>query len=262
LKPVGSGRPPGRTAPIVLAAGILLIAAAQFVAPVAAPLFDSLTVLGPYRYLAPTGNQTGGPTSASVTEPLVNGASPGFNAATTESPPQAQLIATPDAFQLVSASTSVSVTIKPVPPPTPSTVGAILGNVYEYSVTDQNGTALTTKPGTKVTLVLRAPDATSEAVIAQYTDGVWTITSSSPTGTPAFFLSTTSTFGDFALVAAAGAGIGPLEISLLILLIGAGAGARGVLIIRRRPPKVIPPTGADRRPPAASSTKSRNRKRR
>ena len=159
-------RAPGRAGPIVLAAGILLIAAAQAVAPVAAPLFDSLTVLGPYRYLSPAGNQAGAPTSAAITQPLAGGVSPGFNAATTESPPQAQLIAAPGAFQLAPGTTSVTIRIDPVAPPAPSTVGPILGNVYRYAVTDQNGVALSTKPGTDVTLVLRAPDATSEALSA------------------------------------------------------------------------------------------------
>ena len=218
---------------MVLAVGLVLILAAQVVAPVAAPLFDSLTVLGPYHYLSPTGNQTGAPTSATVTEPLVNGTSPGFNAATTESPPQAQLIAAPDAFQLAPGRTSVTIRIEPVAPPAPSTVGPILGNVYRYTVTDQNGVALATKPGTDVTLVLRAPDATSEAVVAQYSGGAWTQITSSPSGTPAFFIGTAGTFGDFALVAG-GSGIGPLQVSLLILLVGAVLGAIGFVVLRRR----------------------------
>jgi hypothetical protein len=220
-------------APIVLAVGIGMIVAVQVVAPVAAPLFDSLTVLGPYHYLTPASGQTGDPTSATVTEPLANGASPGFNAATSESPPQAQLIASPDAFQLAPGSTSVTITIKPIAPPAPSTVGSILGNVYSYSVTDQNGTALPTKAGTDVTLVLRAPDATTEAVVAQYANGAWTQIASSPSGTPAFFLGTTTSFGDFALVAAKG-GFGPLEVSILILVVGAVLGGIGFLVLRRR----------------------------
>jgi hypothetical protein len=247
LNELTGGRPERRAAPIVLAAGILLIAAAQLMAPVAAPLFDSLTVLGPYRYLSPTGNQTGAPTSATVTEPLVNGASPGFNAATAESPPQAQLIAAPDTFKLGPSSTSVTVTIQPVAPVAPSTVGAFLGNTYRYAVTDQTGLALATKPGFEVTLVLRAPDATSEAVMAQYSGGAWTLLSSSPAGTPGFFIGTVGTFGDFAMVAAPGSGIGPLEISLLILLVGAAIGVVGYAVIRRRRPEVRPAPAATRR---------------
>ena len=260
-------QPPGHAAPIALGAGLALIVAAQLLAPVAAPLFDSLTVLGPYRYLAPTGSQAGQPTSATVTEPLANGVSPGFNAATTESPPQAQLIAAPDAFQLAPGSTSVTITIQPVAPAAPSTVGAILGNVYRYSVTDQNGVALAAKPGTDVTLVLRAPDATTDAVVAQLTARSWAQIPSSPSGTPAFFIGTTSTFGDFALVAAAGSGFGPLEVSLVILVLGGIAGLVGLLVLRRRRRTAGAATPAAGRGnpgpgPGPGSTRNRRRKRR
>lgn len=263
MKPLDRIRAPGRAGPIVLAAGILLIAAAQALAPVAAPLFDSLTVLGPYRYLSPAGNQAGAPTSAAITQPLVGGVSPGFNAATTESPPQAQLIAAPGAFQLAPGTTSVTIRIDPVAPPAPSTVGPILGNVYRYAVTDQNGVALSTTPGTDVTLVLRAPDATSEAVVAQYQGGAWAQITSSPSGTPAFFIGTAATFGDFVLVGSAGSGIGPLQVSLLILLVGAILGAIGYIALRRR--RRTAPAAAEaapRRGSAAASTNRRKRKRR
>jgi hypothetical protein len=254
------GRSPA--APIVLAAGIGLIVAAQLVAPVAAPLFDGLTVLGPYHYLAPAAGQSGDPTSATVTEQLANGASPGFNAATSESPPQAQLIAAPDAFQLDPGSTSVTVTIKPIAPPAPSTVGTILGNVYEYSVADQNGVQLATRAGNDVTLVLRAPDATTEAVVAEFANGAWAQIDSSPSGSPAFFLGTTSTLGSFALVQAQ-AGFGPLEVSLLVLVAGAILGGIGFLVLRRRRRMEPAPTSAagGRAPAGGAATRTGNRKR-
>ncbi len=258
-------RGPGRrglAAPVSLAVGIGLIVAAQLGSPVAAPLFDSLTVLGPYHYLAPAAGQSGEPTSATVTEQLANGVSPGFNAATTESPPQAQLIAAPDAFQLAPGSTAVTVTIKPIAPPAPSTVGTIVGNVYEYSVADQNGVQLVTKAGTDVTLVLRAPDATTEAVIAQFANGAWTQIASSPSGTPAFFLGTTGTFGDFALVATKG-GFGPLEVSLLILVVGAVLGGIGFVVLRRRrriEHNRVPDAGR-RKPAGGAGSRATTRKR-
>jgi hypothetical protein len=262
LRILDRGRGRSLAAPVTLAVGIALIVAAQVGAPVAAPLFDSLTVLGPYHYLAPTAGQSGNPTSATVTEQLANGTSPGFNAATNESPPQAQLIAAPDAFQLAPGSTSVTVTIKPIAPPAPSTVGTILGNVYEYTVADQNGVQLSTKAGTDVTLVLRAPDATTEAVVAQLASGAWTQIPSSPSGTPAFFLGTTSTFGDFALVATKG-GFGPLEVSLLILVVGAVLGGIGFLVLRRRRRiELARAQAASRRKPAGGGgTRGANRKR-
>jgi len=207
-----------------------------------------------------------------VTEPLVNGTSPGVNAATTESPPQAQLIATPDAFQLGPASTSITVTITPVPPVAPSTVGAFLGNTYRYTVTDQAGLALVTKPGTRVTLVMRAPDATSDAVMVQYAGGSWNLVGSSPSGTPGFFIGTVGTFGDFALVAAPSSGIGPLEVSLLIMLAAGVIGFVGYVLIRQRRRRDPAPVaaggrrkagpGGTRTPPnssAKSSSKPTNR---
>jgi hypothetical protein len=262
LRILDRGRAGSLAAPVTLAIGIGLIVGAQVLAPVAAPLFDSLTVLGPYHYLAPATGQTGNPTSATVTEQLANGASPGFNAATNESPPQAQLIASPDAFQLAPGSTSVTIAIKPIAPPAPSTVGTILGNVYAYTVTDQNGVQLTTRAGTDVTLVLRAPDATTEAVVAQFANGAWIQIASSPSGTPAFFLGTTGTFGDFALVGTK-SGFGPLEVSLLILVVGIALGGIGFLVLRRRRRIELVRERETSRPKPVKSTAGRgtNRKR-
>jgi hypothetical protein len=263
LNPRGPDRQPdGRAGPSVLLAGILLIIAAQALAPVAAPLFDSLIVLSPYRYLNPVGSETGAPTSGTATESLAAGASPGFNAATSELPPQAQLIAPPGTFQLASGTTSVTVRISPVAPPAPATLGPILGNVYDYAVTDQNNVALLPTSGTLVTLVLRAPDANDEAIGVQYSGGSWKQVPSSPSGTPGFFIVTTATFGDFALIASTGSGIGPLQVVLFVVPIIAVAAIVGfVLIRRRRRPVSLPAPSGRRRPPGATSNR-RKRKRR
>lgn len=256
----------GRAAWIVLGSGLVLVAVAQALAPVAAPLFDGLIVLGPYHYLSPGPGQTDSPGSATVTEPLVSGASPGFNAATTETPPQAQLIAGPGAFVLGPASTSVTVTITPIPTPALSTVGTILGNTYRFTVSDQAGVALSTKPGTDVTLVLRAPDATSDAVFAQYSGSTWDQITSSPSGTPGFFIAMTAGSGTFALVAAP-AGFGLFQALLLTIVVTAVLAVAGVVIIRRRrrPATTPGPTATrDRRGPPSSnrSTSPANRKKR
>jgi len=92
--------------------------------------------------------------------------------------------------------------------------------------------------------------------------GAWTTIASSPSGTPAFFLGTTSTFGDFALVAAKG-GFGPLEVSLLILVIGAFIGGIGFLILRRRRRLELARAAATgRRRPGGGTNRDRKRKRR
>jgi hypothetical protein len=261
-------RRPPRAAWLVLGAGLGLVLAAQLLSPVAAPLYDGLIVLGPYKYLEPGPGQTGSPTSGSVTEAVADGSSPGFNAATTETVPQAQLIAAPGAFALAPGSTSVTVTIAPVLPPGPSTVGTILGNVYRFSVTDQAGTALATKPGIDVTIVLRAPDATSDAVFAQYGTGSsagtsggsgagsagWTLIPSSPSGTPAFFLAMTGGAGDYALVEAAG-GFGVAQAAILAVVVTAILAVAGFFLLRRRRRAraiATPPGGS----PSSSSSSS------
>ena len=144
-------------------------------------------------------------------------------------------------------------------PAAPSTVGAFLGNTYRYTVADQAGRALVTKPGTRVTLVMRAPDATSDAVMAQFIGGSWSLVGSSPSGTPGFFLGTVGTFGDFALVAAPSSGIGPLEVSLLILLVGAVVGVIGYVVIRRRRRSGLAPVpaGGPRKPGPGGATNPR-----
>ncbi len=249
-----------------LGSGLVLIAAAQVMAPVVAPLFDGLIVLGPYHYLSPGPGQTGSPGSAMVSEAVASGASPGFNAATTETPPQAQLIAAPGAFVLGPASTSVVVTITPVPPPAPSTVGALLGNTYRFAVTDQAGTALPTQPGTDVTLVLRAPDATSDAEFAEYSTGSWDLVPSSPSGTPGFFIAMTAGSGTFALVAAP-AGFGLVQAGILTIVVTAVLATGGLLLIRRRRRPALasgPSTARDRRgpPPTNRSSPPANKKKR
>ncbi len=246
---------------LVLGAGLLVVLAAQVLSPVAAPLYDGLIVLGPYHYLDPGPGQTGSPTSATVTEAVSGGSSPGFNAATTETVPQAQLIAAPGAFALGPGSTSVTISITPVEPQAPSTVGPILGNVYRFAVTDQAGTALVTSPGIDVTLVLRAPDATSNAVFAQYSasgTAGWKQLSSSPSGTPGFFIAMTGGGGDYALVEASG-GFGPVQAAIVTVAVTAILAVIAFFLIRRRrrgPPAAPVPA------PARARTSTTNRKKR
>src|SRR5439155_670744 len=80
------------------------------------PLYDGVVVAEPYRYLHPTGGQAGDPTSATDEKPVSGNQSPFFAAATEESPPQAQLVAMDDAFQLNPGSTHLNVSITAVDP--------------------------------------------------------------------------------------------------------------------------------------------------
>src|SRR5207248_2847048 len=87
---------------IALGAGLVLIAVARISeGPSPAPLFDGVVNQEPYRFVSPAPNQPGSPTSFHATEPVAGDKSPQFVAATTESPPQAQLVAGPGAFPLL-----------------------------------------------------------------------------------------------------------------------------------------------------------------
>ncbi len=95
-----------RAAVVSLGAGLGLIALAQLAAPFGSPpLYDGVVVQEPYRYLSPGPGQLGSPTSYRSTLPVTGIASPVFVAATTESPPQAQLIAESGAFVLPPGAT-------------------------------------------------------------------------------------------------------------------------------------------------------------
>ena len=105
---------------LTIAAGVLLLVAAARLSPVwHAPLYDGLVIEDPYRYLEPPPGKPGNPTSVSDTLALDQGVSPQLYSGTLEQPPQAQMIADRDAFQLPSGTTSIKATIQPIKPPAP-----------------------------------------------------------------------------------------------------------------------------------------------
>ena len=184
-----------------LAAGLGLIAAAQLVAPVGSPpLYDGVIVQDPYRYLAPGQGQTGSPTSYRASLPVGGGTSPQFVAATTENPPQAQLIADSGAFVLPAGTTSLTVSIEPVAVSTPASSGQLTGNAYQVSVTDQSGTDLSIGSTTSPTVILRAPDGVFSGVISRLVGATWQGLPTEQGGQPGIFLSNVTELGEFAVI--------------------------------------------------------------
>jgi hypothetical protein len=201
--------------------GAALAFAVQLAAPVGVPLYDGVVVQEPYRYLHPTGSQPGLPTSYSATRDVVGGISPAFAAATTENPPQAQLIAQAGAFVLSPGGTSLLVSITPVDPPAVAPGGAIAGNVYRFVVTDQAGAPLAIKACDGcLSLSMRAPDGTGDATIERFAGGAWEDVETLPVGIVSSFQTNPTALGDLAVVVAAPvAQPGPD----LVLILGAGA---------------------------------------
>ena len=244
-----------RASLLSLLAGLAVITVAQLAAPLGSPpLYDGVIVLDPYRYLAPGPGQVGAPTSFHASPGVEGTTSPQFVAATTESPPQAQLIAPPGAFVVPPGTTTLAVSIEPVPASQPPATGPIAGNVYRVAVADPSGTELVISQATPPTLALRAPGAIPAATINQFADGAWKELATQESGQPGIFLANVTTLGDFALIAAPTAG--PFGLDPTLLAVAAVAAAISVVVLgyltlngRRRASAVpqVPPTRDRRR---------------
>ena len=191
----------GRGALQVLAVGLVMMGTAQLVRPVEVPLFDGVVVVDPYRYLSPPPGGDGSPTSAKATLAIEAGKSPSFAVYTSEMPPQAELLAKGGELDIGPGSTSVTLTIEPIPPAAGSSQATIAGNVYRVKVVDQSGAALAILSGQTITLALRGPAGTAvDAAIARFDAGAWQQLPTGPSGLQDLFLSNVNAFGDFALL--------------------------------------------------------------
>lgn len=186
---------------IAVVVGGLLALAVQIAAPAGVPLYDGVVVAEPYRYLHPTGEQAGSPSSYDDSKPVTEAVSPLIAGFTSESPPQAQLIAQADAFQLTTGTTALKVSIEPIEAPPPPSGSTIAGNVYRFAVTDQAGNPLATKScdGCR-SLLLRAPGGTGEAVLGRYVNGAWTKVQTLQAGTVDLYQANVSALGDYAVI--------------------------------------------------------------
>lgn len=228
---------------LVLAGGALALAL-QVAIPVGVPLYDGVIVPDPYRYLHPPAGEAGDPSSFTDEKPISGNQSPFFAAATEEQPPQAQLVAMDDAFQLNPGSTALRVSITPVDPVAPLTNGTIAGNVYRFAVTDDAGRPLAPKTCDACrTLVLRAPDGATEGRVQHFADGAWSDVATDHYGIAAMYQSNLEFLGDFAVVtgtSGGGPGGGGLDPLLFggIALAAFFAVVAGLFWYRRRPPPV------------------------
>lgn len=182
-----------------LGAGLALVA--QLVSPVGIPLYDGLTLNEPYRYLEPAAGQPGQPMSFHATPGLdAGGTSRSFAAATTENPPQAQLIALPGAFVPPTGATTMQVAIETVVPSVKPTTGSIAGNVYRFSVTDAVGNPFTLAGDAQPTLTLRGPDGVTGVVIGHLTPAGWQALATEHGGGLGLFTVLPTELGDYAVL--------------------------------------------------------------
>ncbi len=244
---------------LAVVAGTLLAFGLQVVNPVGVPLYDGVAVQEPYRFLHPTGDQPGSPTSFSTTVPVTGAESPQVTAPTLESPPQAQLVALPGAFTLAAGATSLIVAITPVEPPAVAAAGQIAGNVYRFSIVDQDGAAVAVRACEGcISLVMRGPeDMTGEARLQRFADSTWTDIETIHAGIVGMYATNPKALGDYAIVTGGisgptgGPGESPLpdlgsEPALEGVVVAGGAVVILVLLfvaalmLRRRPVPVAP----------------------
>jgi len=185
-----------------LPAGVLLIGlgllwlAAMSQSARTAPLLDGVFIEDPYLFVDPPPGAAGDPPSAEAAQAVVDGSVPLVAVATTEVPPQAQIIAEADAFAISAGTTSVNVSIVPSAADDP----IVAGNVYRFSVTDGQGASLEIRPGARVTIVVRAPQPDPRAQIARLYGTRWVPIPIEFGGLPDMFAANITQLGDYAVV--------------------------------------------------------------
>jgi hypothetical protein len=187
---------------IALAAGLLVVVASQRLAPVAGPpLYDGVIVEAPYRWLSPPAGHTGGAQGTAQPVPIQGNQNPDLGIGTNENPPQAQVFAGAGFLNMPPGTTSITVSIQPLPPPAQPASGVIAGNVYEVSLTNQNGQPVTGQASGGVTIELRGPPTLSSVKIERFANNTWTPIGGDSVGQPNMYTAQVTDFGDFAIVA-------------------------------------------------------------
>jgi hypothetical protein len=195
-------------------------------------LYDGVVVDEPYRYVAPASGQVGSPSSAQVTLSPGGGTSPAIVIATIEIPPQAQLLAASGVIALRDGTTSARATINPVAASAAqAAAAAVYGNVYRFSVVDQNGQPLDVAAGASPTIVLRAPLGSPSVGIAHWDGQAWQPLATSPGASAGIFTARADALGDFALVAAPN-GV-PMWLLVGVAVLAVGVIGSGLLLLRR-----------------------------
>lgn len=211
---------PARPALRSLAARALLVggalaAFAQVALPLAAPIYDSVSILEPYRFMSPPPGDVGAPTSYSAAVPVSNGRSPQITAATAENPPQAQLIALDGAFDVPSGVATIHVSITPVAPAAPLPKGALSGNVYRISVADPSGAPLSISASKAPTVAMRSAATLTDAAVFRYADGTWQQLDSVSNASLSIYTAQPDALGDFAVVDLGPAGLTTTDLVII-----------------------------------------------
>jgi hypothetical protein len=165
------------------------------------PLYDGIVPVEAYRWVEPPPGEHGGAEGASATLPTSGGSNPLIALSTPELTPQAEIFAVPGGLTLPAGTTSLVVSITPLPPDVQPSSGHIAGNVYRITILNQAGATASAPAASQVSIVLRAPDqATTDATMERFDGTAWQPLDTSDAGLAATFIAIGTDFGDFALV--------------------------------------------------------------
>lgn len=228
----------------VLAAGAALLALVWLAGPASQPpLYDGPVVAAPYRYCQPPPGfaPQQPPSTVDHNVRVVNGQGPPIADSTGEQPPQAELLAPANVFEVPPGVVTIRVAILCAPPPRvlpPD--GRLDGNVYRFTVA-ANGTPLGIRPGQRVTVVLRGPAGAPSPVMERFANGQWMKLDTQPLGnaSPDSDAANVTALGDMALVVpdavvrVDGPDHTPMIAALVVVAVTLVAAA-AVLTLRRR----------------------------
>lgn len=179
------------------------------------PIYDSVPLLEPYRFMSPAPGEVGSPTSYTADVPVSNGRSPQITAATGENPPQAQLIALGGAFTVPSGVATIHVSIAPVAPAAPLPKGMLSGNVYRISVTDPSGAPLAVAPSQAPTVAMRSAVTLTDAAVFRYAKGAWQQLDTVSNASLSIYTAQPDALGDFAVVDLGPAGLTTTDLVII-----------------------------------------------
>lgn len=243
-------RSPGLAGRWLVLGGLVAIAA-QLLEPMGLPLYDGVPIVAPYRYLDPRDNQVGQPGAYVADVPVSNGRSPAITAATTESPPQAQLIALDGVFAVPAGVSTLHVAIEAVEAVVPVGQGSISGNVYRIVVTDANGQVVPLAGGGLPTLAMRSAGPLADAAIFRLDGASWTRLDTVANESLSIYTAQPDSLGDFAVVDLAAGGISTttLVVGATLAVVVAALAIWAIRTwLRGRMPPAIPVSRPPRRP--------------
>ncbi len=167
------------------------------------PIYDGQCIADPYVTLADSPPAKG----ASTTYPKAS-TFPAAGVNTTEIPPQAGILVEAGTFV---NSTSVTVTITPVPTPAVKPAnGRIQGNVYRYSVVDASGVELQpVSASLAVYILLRGLTSVPAPTIDRFNGTSWTPLPTYNAGCGNTFEAMSAQMGEFATVETGSTGTAP-----------------------------------------------------